>query len=169
MTFSNLYRGILTQTYSLCSGSDEEDCCWEGKVPGEPRIPQANEGEPLLVGRTVFPLVFQYWNALCDFFGLVWWNTRNPGDSHTMQSNWRGNPINRAMAEQQNPRPVHCLKRARSVGAWGPARCQHVWNRQLESLFGKLNTWKKSLKKILKVIVWSVLGLFEKLNTWNFF
>ena len=74
MIFSKLYRGILTQSYSLCclcSGSDEEDCCREGKVPGEPRIPQADEGEPLLVGRTVFPLVFQYWNALCDFFGLV--------------------------------------------------------------------------------------------------
>ena len=81
-----------------------------------------------------FSFNFSDWNAVFDFSGLVWWNTRNPGDSHTMQSNWRGNPINRAMAEQQNPRPVHCLKRARSVGTCGPARCQHVWNRQLESL-----------------------------------
>ena len=126
-------------------------------------------GRTPLCWQNCFSFNFSDWNAVFDFSGLVWWNTRNPGDSHTMQSNWRGNPINRAMAEQQNHWPVHCLKRARSVGAWGPARCQHVWNRQLESLFEKLNTWKKSLKKILKVIVWSVLGLFEKLNTWNFF
>ena len=120
MFSSNLYRGILTQSYPLHFMLRK----WWGRLLLRRQSTRKAQNSLGRWGRTppcwqnCFSFNFSDWNAVCDFSGLVWWNTRNPGDSHTMQSNWRGNPINRAMAEQQNPWPVHCLKRARSVGTW---------------------------------------------------